>query len=81
MLTNTLWDTLQPVIAKEYYGVQGKACRDSVKQAKRMLEEDIPGDSITILVQSFDREFYAKYKLVNHCFDNKLENLRGKWIY
>ena len=61
-------------VAKEYHGVQfeGKACRDMLKQAHRMLDEDVLGDTSPILVQPYVRAFQAMDKLVNHCFGTKL---------
>ncbi len=42
-------------IAKDYHSVQyeGKACRDMLKQAHRMLDEDVLVDTSPILVQSY----------------------------
>ena len=63
-------------IAKDYHGVQfeGKACRDMLKQAHRMLDEDVLGDTNLILVQPFVRAYPAMDKLVSHCFVTKLVN-------
>ena len=61
-------------VAKEYHGVQfeGKACRDMLKQAHKMLDKDVLGDTCPILVQPYVRAYQAMDKLVDHCFGTKL---------
>ena len=51
---------------------EGKACRDMLKQAHRMLDEDVLGDTSPILVQPYVRAYQAMDKLVNQCFGTKL---------
>ena len=53
---------------------EGKACRDMLKQAHRMLDKDVLGDTSPILVQPYVRAYQAMDKLVRHCFVTKLVN-------
>ena len=61
-------------VAKDYHGMifEGRACRDMLKQAHKMLDADVLGDTSPILVQPYVRAYQAMDKLVNHCFGTKL---------
>ena len=61
-------------VAKDYHGMifEGRACRDMLKQAHKILDGDVLGDTSPILVQPYVRAYQAMDKLVNHCFGTKL---------
>ena len=52
--------------------LEEKACRDMLKQAYIMLDEDARGDTSPILVQPYVRAYQAMDKLVNQFFGTEL---------
>ena len=65
------------LVAKDYYGsiFEGNACRSMLKQADKMMNREVLGDTSPLLVIPYVRAYKAMDNLVHSCFGTKVVDI------